>query len=79
MINFRIGQVRDDLSKNNFVKFLKICVRPDRHHRGKFFMSKIVFAYFHELKDVDFRYEKIFFRKTKWGGGPQMPENAVLG
>ena len=68
MINFRIGQVRDDLSKRNFVKFLKISVRPEKHHRGKFFMSKNVFAYFHELKDVDSRNEKKI-REKKFGRG----------
>ena len=40
------------------MKYLKISVRPEKHHRGKFFMSKDVFAYFHEMKDVDSRNEK---------------------
>ena len=65
LINFRIEQVRDDLSKKHLLKFLKICVwATHRHHRGKFFMSKNVFAYFHVLKDVDSRNQKKNWKKN---------------
>ena len=40
------------------MKFLKISVRPEKN----------IFAYFHELKDVDSRNEKKF-REKKFGRG----------